>query len=319
MEEVEKYIDYIIRNRGLSVNTAAAYRNDLTGFVRFLEGYSPGATVLSTDYLTLRHFLGYLAERGISRRSLARKSSALKQFFKYLAAEGIIDGAPTAALATPRFEKKLPRFLTEDEAAEILREAVSRAANPDLSRYKNERAKERAAALALRDLAILEILYGCGLRAAELAGLEMGRVHIEHGFLDVVGKGGRERLAPVGETAAAALSVYMAAREKLRPKAGESRVFLNHRGGPLTTRSVQRVIAKLCGGAAPDITPHVWRHTFATHMLDGGADVRAIQELLGHANVATTAIYTHVTAKRLRDVYDKYHPHAQGRKERKAG
>jgi site-specific recombinase XerD len=319
MGEIEQFIDYLLRNRGLSVNTAAAYRTDLTQFVLFLEEYSPGTTVLTVDYLAIRHFLGFLAERGVSRRSLARKTSAMKQFYKYLAAEGFIDEDPTAALMTPRFEKKLPRFLMEDEAAEILKEAVSRAANPDLSRYKNERTKERAAVLALRDLAILEILYGCGLRAAELADLELGRVHLEQGFLDVVGKGGRERLAPVGETAAAALSAYLAAREKLGPKPGERRVYLNHRGGPLTTRSIQRIVTKLCGGAAPDITPHVWRHTYATHLLEGGADVRAIQELLGHANVATTAIYTHVTAKRLRDVYDKYHPHSQDEKERKAG
>lgn len=319
MEEVEKFKEYLVRNRGLSSNTVLAYRTDLTRFVRFLEEYSPGTTVLTADYLAIRHYLGYLAERSVSRRSLARKTSALKQFYKYLAAEGFIDGDPTAVLMTPRFEKKLPRFLTEDEAAEILSEAVLRAANPDLSRYKNDRARERAAVLALRDLAILEILYGCGLRAAELAGLEVGRVHLEQGFLDVVGKGGRERLVPVGETAAAALSAYLAAREKLGPKPGETRVYLNHRGGPLTTRSVQRIVAKLCGGAAPDITPHVWRHTYATHLLDGGADVRAIQELLGHANVSTTAIYTHVTVKRLRDVYDKYHPHSQDEKERKAG
>ncbi|UCE26076.1 MAG: tyrosine recombinase [Candidatus Coatesbacteria bacterium] len=319
MGEIEQFIDYLLRNRGLSANTAAAYRTDLTQFASFLEEYAPGATVLTADYLAVRHFLGYLTERGISRRSLARKTSAVKQFYKYLAAEGLVSDDPTAALATPRFEKKLPRFLTEDEAGEILKEAVSRASNPDLSRYKNERARERAAALALRDLAILEVLYGCGLRAAELAGLESGRVHLKRGFLDVVGKGGRERLAPVGETATAALSAYLAAREKLRPKAGERRVFLNHRGGPLTARSVQRIVAKLCGGAAPDITPHVWRHTYATHMLEGGADIRAIQELLGHANVSTTAIYTHVTAKRLRDVYDKYHPHAQDEKKRKAG
>jgi site-specific recombinase XerD len=314
MDEIDAYINYLIGNRGLSANTARAYRTDLSQLVRFLEDYSPGTTVVTADFLAVRHFIGFLAEKGLSRRSLARKVSALKQFYKYLSAEGIVTEDPAAAVPTPRFGKKLPTFLTEEEAGEILERAVSRAAAPDLTRFKTEKARERAAVLALRDLAILEVLYGCGLRAAELADLVPDRVHIKQGFLDVLGKGGRERLAPIGEAVAAALSAYLAAREKLGPKAGERHVFLNHRGGPLTTRSVQRIVKGLCGGIAPEVTPHVWRHTYATHMLDGGADIRAIQELLGHANVSTTAIYAHVTAKRLRDVYDRYHPHAGKRK-----
>jgi site-specific recombinase XerD len=315
MDEIESFIGFLKGNRGLSANTIRAYRTDVRQYARFLVDYAPGTGVLDADYLTVRHFLGYLSELGVSRRSLARKVSALKQFYRYLAAEGIVRDNPTAAITTPRFEKKLPRFLGEEESALILEKAVSRAANPDLSKYRSDKARERAAALALRDLAILETLYGCGLRAAELVGLVSERVHLKQGFLDITGKGGRERLAPVGKTAVAALSAYLAAREKFNPKKGERHVFLNHRGGPLTTRSVQRIVKGLCSGIAPEVTPHVWRHTYATHMLDGGADIRAIQELLGHANVATTAIYAHVTAKRLRDVYDRYHPHAGKRKE----
>jgi site-specific recombinase XerD len=314
MDEIESFIGFIKGNRGLSANTVRAYRTDIRQYARFLDDYAPGTGVLDADYLTVRHFLGYLSELGVSRRSLARKVSALKQFYRYLAAEGIVRDNPTAAITTPRFEKKLPRFLNEEEAALILEKAVSRAANPDLSKYNSDKTREQAAALALRDLAILETLYGCGLRAAELAGLVLERVHVKQGFLDIMGKGGRERLAPIGKTAATALSGYLAAREKLGSKTGEGHVFLNYRGGPLTTRSVQRIVKALCGGIAPEVTPHVWRHTYATHMLDGGADIRAIQELLGHANVATTAIYAHVTAKRLRDVYDRYHPHAGKRK-----
>lgn len=314
MDEIESYIGFLKGNRGLSANTVRAYRTDIRQYVRFLDDYAPGTGVSDADYLTIRHFLGYLSELGISRRSLARKVSALKQFYRYLAAEGIIRNNPTAAVTTPRFEKKLPRFLDEEEVALILEKAVSRAANPDLSKYRSDKTRERAAALALRDLAILETLYGCGLRAAELAGLVSEKVHLKQGFLDITGKGGRERLAPIGNTAATALSAYLAVREKLGPKNGERHVFLNYRGGSLTTRSVQRIVKALCGGLAPEVTPHVWRHTYATHMLDGGADIRAIQELLGHANVTTTAIYAHVTAKRLREVYDRYHPHAGKRK-----
>ncbi|MCP4231662.1 MAG: tyrosine-type recombinase/integrase [bacterium] len=304
---IEEFLVYLTQVRNLSPNTVRAYSVDLAQLREFYDEYAPGASLADADYLALRHFLGYLAESGVSKRAVARKVSAVKAFYKYLMIQGIIRSNSTASLSSPRFEGKLPDFVSREKAEEILKTAEERALNPDIERWKNPKQRNIAAAMALRDYAILEVLYGCGLRAAELVGLRLRDVDFKNGYLDVIGKGDKERLSPLGEKAAVALAAYLEARGLLAKDDTEVSVFLTRNGNPLSTRSVQRIIGKLCGGES-GITPHTWRHSFATAMLEGGADLAAIQALLGHANISTTAIYTHVTIERIREQYDKYHP-----------
>ncbi len=305
---IEEFLEYLSRVRNLSPNTVRAYAVDLGQLQEFYNEYAPGDLVAEADYLSLRHFLGYLMESGMSKRAVARKVSAVKAFYKYLMIQGVIAQNPTASLSSPRFESSLPKFVSRDKAEAILKTAQERALNPDLSRWKTPEQRAIAAAMALRDFAILEVLYGCGLRAAELVGLRLFDVDIKRGYLNVIGKGDKERLTPLGEKAAVALGAYLEARGLLTKSEKENSVFLTRNGNPLSTRSVQRIINKLCGGLETGITPHTWRHSFATAMLEGGADLSAIQALLGHANISTTAIYTHITIERIRKEYVKYHP-----------
>lgn len=312
---IEQFLEYLARVRNLSPNTVRAYGVDLAQLRSFYDEYAPGASAVEADYLALRHFVGYLAESGISKRTVARKVSALKTFYKYLMIQGVIASNPTASLSSPRFEGSLPKFVSREKADAILKAAEERALNPDMERWKRPEQRSVVAAMALRDFAILEVLYGCGLRAAELVGLRLHDVDIKHGYLNVIGKGDKERLAPLGEKATVALGVYLEARRLLAKDDSEEAFFLTRNGNPLSTRSVQRIIKKLCGGLESGITPHTWRHSFATAMLEGGADLTAIQALLGHASISTTAIYTHVTIERIREEYGKYHPLAGKREE----
>ena len=275
--------------------TVAAYRRDVDGFAAWAErsGIDDPAAVTR---LLLRRYLAYLATRRYARRSIARKASALRRYFGWLRRTGVIPADPTIGLSAPSGEGRLPRVLRDDELRVLLDEPGAPAGADD-------------DAVRLRDDAVLELLYGSGLRVGELCGLAADDVDLGRGVVTVWGKGSKQRQVPISVPAAEAVAGWLG-RGRAAMATAESpadALFLNRRGRRLTTRDVRRILDHR--SAAPT-HPHALRHTFATHLLDGGADLRAVQELLGHADVATTQRYTHVSRERLRHVYDATHPRA---------
>ena len=307
-DDVERFLAYLAEVRRASPHTVRAYASDLRQLLTFAAAYDPGRAVADFEPLDLRHFLAWLHDRGVSRRSAARKLSAVRRFYRYLRQEGRRRENPAAALRTPKFARSLPTHFKTDEAAAILDGAAQTARGEPPTRWKGEQPRARARACALRDWAILELLYGAGIRVSELTQLKLGDVETRRRLVTVIGKGDKMRVVPTGAPAAAAAAAYVAARGTLLRGVKTDRLFLSARGTPLTPRSVARLVARTGG---PGASPHRWRHTFATHLLDAGADLETIRELLGHATLATTAIYAHVSTARLREVYDRYHPHAR--------
>jgi integrase/recombinase XerC len=289
-DAVARFLDYLRHERRVSPHTLRNYQSDLEQFQEFLRQQPDGAPAVGQiDYLHVRHFAGeFYATR--KSTSVARKLAVLRSFFKFLAREGWVKENPARLVASPKLPKTLPAVPTAEQLDEFF------ARLPE--------SEERSAP---RDRAIFELLYGCGLRVSELVGLNLADVRTADGLLLVRGKGRKEREAPFGRQAAAALARYLA----LRP-AGSAALFLNHRGGRLTTRSVARLVKKYAALFAADTGwhPHSFRHAFATHMLNRGADLRAIQELLGHSQLSTTQKYTQVSLQKLLDVYGKAHPKA---------
>jgi integrase/recombinase XerC len=296
---IASFIRYIQTEKRYSAHTIRNYESDLRQFGKFVAAKrdlkEADAGIDLVDYMLIRSYLGKLFDK-CRRTTIARKLSALKSFFRYLELRGLAPLNPAAEITTPKQERYIPTYLPIDDMFALLEQ-------PD-------REKE----LGLRDLAILELLYSCGLRISELVALDIGGLDLNSRLVRVSGKGGKERLLPVGRKAIAAIREYLEHAEKSRKKAGYSKshgpVFLNHRGGRLSARSVDRLIkrySKECG-IMMQISPHALRHTFATHLLDGGADLRSIQELLGHVNLSTTQKYTHVSIDKLMEVYDKSHP-----------
>ena len=284
--------------KGYSLKTVESYGRDLAEFALFVE---PGNDVRQIEPRVVRSFV-YALNGKNKGSSVARKLSALRTFFRHLLREGVIIHDPVAAIATPKQEKHMPVFLTVDEVFTLLEMPGA------------------GDAFAARDRAILEILYSTGVRVAELAALDLERLDAEEGMLRVVGKGNRERLVPVGSPALEALRQYLPQRTLLirerigRGDAPENRaVFLNHRGVRLTTRSIERLVKlyALRAGIAARVTPHALRHSFATHLLEMGADLRMVQELLGHVSLSTTQRYTHLNMDHLNEVYDRAHPKAR--------
>jgi integrase/recombinase XerC len=282
-------------------STVEAYRRDVTGFVTWAErsgAHEPAAV----DRQTLRRYLAYMATRGHARRTIARRASALRRYFGWLHRSGRVDTDPTAGLSAPKGEARLPRVLRPDELRALFDEADDAAGGAhDASRL--------ASALALRDRALLELLYGSGLRIAEAAGLDVDELDVDRGRVTVWGKGGKQRVVPLTEPAGAALARWLAdgRPELATTHSPTGAVFLNQRGRRLTPRDARRILDRR---ASEPTHPHALRHTFATHLLDGGADLRVVQELLGHSDVATTQRYTHVSKERLRTVFDATHPRA---------
>ena len=279
--------------RNLSDHTRRAYRQDLEEFKSFLQQDSTTALrVTEVDSLVLRRYLACLHRKN-SRSTIARKLSALRSFFAYLVRQGVLSTNPGELISTPRQEKYLPKTLTVDEVFALIEQQGG------------------SELLVCRDRAILEVFYSCGLRVGELTALNVGCVDLEQDLVRVSGKGGKERLVPLGRQARVALERYLDIRGMVQDK---DALFLNYRGGRLSARSIERNFKQLLLKASliKDATPHSLRHSFATHLLDGGADLRAIQELLGHASLSTTQKYTQVSLDRLMEVYDKAHP--RGRK-----
>jgi site-specific recombinase XerD len=273
--------------------TVEAYGRDLAAFVTWAERLGLRAPV-DVERTTVRRYLAFLATRGFARRTIARRASALRRYFGWARRVGAVTSDPTAGLSAPRGEGRLPRVLHPDELRALLDEAG--AGGPDGGRD-------------LRDTALLELLYGSGLRVAEAAALDVDDLDLAGRRVRVWGKGGKQRLVPLSEPAVDALQRWLAdGRRELATEASPAAaVFLNRRGRRLTPRDARRVLDRR---AAAPTHPHALRHTFATHLLDGGADLRVVQELLGHADLATTQRYTHVSKERLRSVFDATHPRA---------
>jgi integrase/recombinase XerC len=298
-KQITSFIRYIHIEKGYSAHTIRNYESDLKQFAEFVEAKGDvkqgGPGIGLVDHALIRSYLGALFDK-CGRTTIARKLSALKSFFKYLELRGAAPLNPAAEIATPKQGQHIPTYLPIDDMFALLEQ-------PD-----------RGEELGLRDSAILEVLYSTGLRVGELVALDMERLDLDSRLVKVLGKGRKERLLPIGRKAISAIREYLGCTEKKRKKAGYSKtygpVFLNYRGGRLSTRSVNRLVkryARKCGIQAK-ISPHSLRHTFATHLLDGGADLRSIQELLGHVNLSTTQKYTHVSIDKLVEVYDKSHP-----------
>ncbi|MBC7252641.1 MAG: tyrosine recombinase XerC [Actinobacteria bacterium] len=299
-EKMEGYLRHLGAERRLSPQTLRAYRSDLELFIEFCrrQGVEDPARV---DLRLLRRYLAYLQTRGFARTTIARRTAAVRSFFRYLAKKGNLSADPTLALSPPRRERRLPRILSLRE----IEEAESRCG---LQVYRT----------SLRDMALVELLYATGMRVSELAGLEVKDLDMRRGEVRVLGKGRKERIIPVHQAALQLLRAYM---EKERPILAANRdgtgaagdpLFLSVRGGRLSDRGVRRVVERffrnLEGGKR--VSPHTLRHTFATHLLQGGADLRSVQELLGHVDLSTTQIYTQLSRKKLKEAFFQAHPRA---------
>ncbi|MFO7246064.1 MAG: tyrosine recombinase XerC [Thermaerobacter sp.] len=298
------FMEYLQVEKGASPHTLDAYGRDLQEFFQAagLGDDPPAAELERLDHLAIRAYLADLARRGRSRRTAARKLSALRSFFRFLVRRGFVTANPTRLVTGPKQPRRLPNFLEREAVAPLLE------------------APPADSPAGLRDRALLELMYASGLRLAEVVGLDLDDLDLGQGLVRVMGKGGRERVVPFGRAARAALAEYLERGRPhlLRPprpgEAAERALFLNARGGRLGRRGVAYVLARYARGARSyrRVTPHTLRHTFATHMLQGGADLRSVQELLGHARISTTQIYTHVTREHLRRAYLDAHPRARG-------
>jgi integrase/recombinase XerC len=293
---IARFMESLGGERNASAHTLRAYGNELK---RFAEYLGPELRWKDVDHVTIRGFLSHLHSRGLSKVSVARALAAVRSLYKWLAREGTVQQNPAKLVATPRLPKKLPRVPTLEEINGLL----------------NSGMPEEAAAFPERDRAIFELLYGCGLRNSELVGIELNDIEEANGILLVRGKGKKQRYVPLEGAAAEALQAYRQARQKLLHAANKStrRLFINRRGGPLTTRSVGRIVKQIAiaKGLPADIHPHTLRHAFGTHMLSEGADLRSIQELLGHERLSTTQKYTQLSIGHVMEVYDRTHPRAK--------
>ena len=292
------FLAYLEFERGLSRNTLEAYRTDLLQFGRFLARRDLSA--LAAGPGDVADFLAELAAGDVERppastATIHRKTACLRSFYRHVRREGLLDTDPTATLSPPRRSRKLPHVLTRGEIDRLL---------------SQPRGTEPA---ALRDRALLELMYACGLRASEAIGLELTDADLEERVLRARGKGSKERVVPIGQAAVQALRVYLQrGRPALVKGAPEAHVFVNFRGGSLTRQGLYKIVRRhaVTAGLADRISPHTLRHTFATHLLAGGCDLRSVQEMLGHADVSTTQLYTHLSSQRLKDVYFRAHPRA---------
>lgn len=285
------FLHYLRAERNYSEHTLTAYRTDLLAFMAFMKKRYTATKPEQASRLMLRDYFAHLQQQNYKRSSAIRKIAVLRSFFRYLAREEVVDKNPFLYLATPKREKRIPVFLSEEEVRGLF-------ALPDVS---------------LRDRGMLELLYSCGLRIEELVGMNAGDVDFFGGMARVWGKGSKERLVPVGDTALAVLKDYLRERGVAIGRSGApSPLFINYKGGRITGRGARKVLHNwfVSAGLRKKVSPHTLRHTFATHLLDRGCDLRSVQEMLGHKSLATTQIYTHVTAESLKRVYDKAHPRA---------
>ena len=295
--EVEKSIDAFLRalrQRNASAHTIKAYAGDLEVFADYI-GPRPWRKI---DHLAIRGFLSHLYDKGLSKTSVARALAALRSLYRWLAQEGVVEQNPAALVSTPKLPKKLPRVPTIEEMSTVLAGDM-----PEVAAFPE------------RDRLMFELLYGCGIRNSELIGIDTGDIRASSDAILIRGKGKKERYVPFHEAVTSALRAYLPARAKVLEarKRNTPALLINQRGGRLTTRSVGRIVKKIAvaKGLPPDVHPHTLRHAFGTHMLEEGADLRSIQEMLGHERLATTQRYTQLSMKHVLEVYDKTHPRAK--------
>jgi integrase/recombinase XerC len=294
---VEKAINkflHSLRQRNASIHTVKAYTGDLDNF----SAYVGSRNWRSIDHLTIRGFLSHLYEKGLGKTSVARGLAAVRSFYRWLAQEGVVEQNPAALVSTPKLPKKLPRVPTIEEMNTVL-----------------DGQMPEVAAFPERDRIMFELLYGCGIRNSELIGINLDDIRLSSEAILIRGKGKKERYVPFGDSVKAALAGYLPVRQQMlaERKKSTTALLINQRGGRLTTRSVGRIIKKIAvaKGLSPDVHPHTLRHAFGTHMLEEGADLRSIQEMLGHERLSTTQRYTQLSMKHVLQVYDQTHPRAK--------
>jgi integrase/recombinase XerC len=333
-QAIDKYLTYLRSVKNSSPHTVSNYGKDLSQFVKYLTPPDAEPPILKAVHHTMiREFMGHLHEKGLEKSSIARKLASLRSFFKYCVREGMLKDNPARLVPTPKLPKRVPSVLSAEEMNGFLNQVAGIGPHPEEPGKRNdsvkaERKTPRGNAdveglLIKRDLAILELLYAAGLRVSELTGLNLVDMDMKDRILRVRGKGNKERIVPYGSKAEEALEAYWPVRERLLTQNHSSRakqgsaphaqaIFLNYAGQRLTQRSVGRIVKKYVRlvNVNWDLHPHSLRHAFATHLLADGADLRAIQELLGHESLTTTQKYTHASIRQLMDIYDKAHPHA---------
>ena len=331
---IQKYLEYMRSVRNSSPHTLVNYGNDLEQFVTFLTPPGTETPKLGqVNHHLIREYVAHLHDTGLEKSSIARKLAALRSFFKYCVREGRLNENPARLVATPKLPKRVPMVLSAEEMSGFLNQLAGTGKGADIRGGQKRQGDAKAAVkgpasslgipqdglLLPRDRAILELLYAAGLRVSELTGLNLADMDQKDQMLRVRGKGNKERIVPYGEKAAQALKAYWPVRDSLLEaseeagrKASANAVFLNYRGDRLTQRSIGRIVKKYVKlvNVNWDLHPHSLRHAFATHLLADGADLRAIQELLGHQSLSTTQKYTHASIRQLMDIYDKAHPHA---------
>ncbi|WP_202076815.1 site-specific tyrosine recombinase XerD [Caldalkalibacillus salinus] len=296
LSHVQTFIHYLSVEKGLATNTLQAYERDLTSFFQHIEQQE----IKEIESITRRHVIDYLTvlrDKGRASTTLSRTLSSIRTFFQFLVRDGYIQTDPTTHIESPKRERRLPKVLTAEEVNMLL-EA------PKLHRNRS---------LAERDEAMLEVLYATGLRVSELIAIELDHVYVHMGYVKCMGKGARERIVPLGDIAIKSLERYMNSGRRTLDKSKQAKaLFLNHHGRMMTRQGFWKNLKSLSkqAGIKKELTPHTLRHSFATHLLENGADLRSVQEMLGHADISTTQIYTHVTKARLKDVYSQAHPRA---------
>jgi len=309
---IKEYLSYLSAERGASAHTLRGYRQDLmqfAGYVLSAASMTMGKQAPQVERIHVRGYLAWLAQRGVRKSTMARKLAVVRAWCDYGVRMGCLASNPAKLVPMPKVDRRLPRVLNVDEAMALMSEPGRQAATSGGE-------SKRLSVMALRDQAILELAYSTGIRVSELVGINGGDLQRDAGFLLVRGKGRRERLVPVGRAALEAISRYRTAWHADKPALGDHAndpLFVNNRGGRLSVRSVERLVARYSRAvsASGPVGPHALRHSCATHLLESGADLRAIQELLGHASLATTERYTHLNADRLLAVYDQAHPRAK--------
>lgn len=293
--QLEDFLHYVMVERGLAKNTIQSYRRDLQKYIQYVSHVEQIANLNDVTRNVIMNYLYFLKDNGLASTTIARTIASVRSFHQFLLREKVTEKDPSVHIETPKQEKRLPKVLNLEEVEALLMSPGNKTAYD------------------VRNKAMLELLYATGMRVSELCSLQLQDVHITMGFIRCVGKGSKERIIPIGKIAAEALVNYIEdGRNLLTKKKKHDFLFVNHHGGPLSRQGFWKILKKLSKEAniEKDLTPHTLRHSFATHLLENGADLRAVQEMLGHADISTTQIYTHVSKTRLKDVYSTYHPRA---------